>query len=82
MTIPCRYDQLAALVAHFDGVTAEEPSPSCTDRAVFSTVVARGDHAAGFDVEIHTALCRGHEQLVQITANGYVRSSLLGDRSP
>jgi len=64
----CRYRALAAMLAHLDGVVLTEELPPCDRPQEFEAKVVREDD--GFDVELHTNVCLGHDVVIGLV-EGY-----------
>lgn len=70
----CRYDALATTLAFLDGAVLTEELPCCDGPQEFEAKLAR--RGEGFDVELHTNVCHGHDVVIGL-AEGYVGSRRL-----
>lgn len=71
----CRYDALASMLAHLDGVVLTEPLAPCSEPQEHETAVVRDD-GDGHTVALYTNVCHSHDVVISL-AHGYKASRRL-----
>ena len=80
MTLVCRFDRLAADVAHFHGVAPDDHAEACTQAPAYR-VGFDLKLQDGYDVELFANLCTSHDTVARGT-DGYYASWRIRNRTP